>query len=157
MIHTFDDLRQRYKNDANYRYSGAESGETLEIEGLEETDPADEFLASATPDELMRLSEGESGAPALDGALAVQDQAEEPDQYIDYDLSPGDVTKLRESGVRIRDAVDAGLTHVTSSDGAFHLNRTDTGAFEGILIPYGHLGAGVSHCRVLLRSEERRV
>lgn len=150
MIHTFEELRQRPKNVVESRYFGAEAGDNPEIEGPEETDPEDEFLASATPDELMRLLETEDSAFAP--ALLVETPAEEPAPYQDYDLSPGDFTKLKDNGVRLRDAVDAGLTHVTSSEAAFHLNRTDTGAFEGILIPYGHLGAGISHCRVILET-----
>ena len=61
MIHTFAELRQRYRNDVEHRYSGAEIDEVPEIE---EVDPGDEFLASATPDELMRLSRSPCSIPA---------------------------------------------------------------------------------------------
>jgi len=76
--------------------------------------------------------------------------ATEPNPYLDFDLAPGDIAKLQSYGVRAKDAVDAGLTRVTSSEAAFHFNRVDTGEFEGILVPYRQLGPGISHCRVIL-------
>ena len=75
--------------------------------------------------------------------------------YIDFDMAPGDIAKLQDSGVRPKDAVDAGFTRVTSSEAAFYLNRTDTGDLEGIMVPYRLLGAGISHCRVILDTPVR--
>src|ERR1017187_2443492 len=89
-------------------------------------------------------------APADEGSSAT-----EPNPYIDFDMAPGDMAKLQDSGVRPKDAVDAGFTRVTSSEAAFHLNRGDTGEFEGVMIPYRLLGAGISHCRVILDTPVR--
>src|ERR1017187_9832219 len=153
MIRSFEELRNLYQKGVEQRYAGAAIAVDNEFDDDGERDPQDESFASATAEELMRLLDAAPGESGVDPTPA--DDAsppEEPDQYIDYDLSPGDVTKVKDSGVRVRDAVDAGLTHVTSSEAAFHLNRTDTGVFEGIQIPYRDLGAGVSHCRVLLET-----
>src|ERR1019366_7736242 len=62
---------------------------------------------------------------------------------------------LQGCGVRPKDAVDAGFTRVTSSESAFHLKRVDTGDLEGILVPCPLLGAGISHCRVILDTPVR--
>src|ERR1035441_10174727 len=151
MIHTFEELRERYRNGVGHRYIGAETGVPSEVDGPGEDDPRDEFLASATPDEIMQLVETEPEPSTPDPAPAGEEtSATEPNPYIDFDLAPGDIAKLQACGVRPKDAVDAGLTRVTSSESAFHLNRGDTGDLEGILVPYLLLGAGISHCRVIL-------
>ena len=152
MIHSFQELRDLYHKGVEHRYVGATIAIDNELDGDDEIYPRDAYLAAATPDEVMWLLDAAPGESGVDPASANDaSPPEEPDRYLDYDLSPGDITKLKDSGVRIRDAVDACLTHVTSNEAAYHLNRTDTaGAFEGIFIPYRHLGAGVSHCRVLL-------
>src|ERR1035437_4562180 len=56
--------------------------------------------------------------------------------------------KLVEHGVRPKDALQAGLCRVSSSEGAFHLDRVDTGAFAGILTSY-RLDGGIFHCRIM--------
>src|ERR1019366_270559 len=153
MIHSFQELRDLYQKGVEHRYVGATIAIDDELDSDDEMYPRDAYLAAATPDDLMGLLDAAPGESGVDPAPANDaSPPEEPDRDLDYDLSPGDITKLKDSGVRIRDAVDACLTHVTSNEAAYHLNRTDIGAFEGIFIPYGHLGAGVSHCRVLLET-----
>ena len=150
-IYTFQELRDRYRNGVEHRYILAEAGVPSEVDGPGEDDPRDEYLASATPDEIIRALENEPGVPAPDPAPADETASTaEPNPYLDFDLAPGDVAKLRDCGVRPKDAIDAGFTRVTSSEAAFYLNRGDTGEFEGILVPYRLLGAGFSHCRVIL-------
>lgn len=205
MIYRFEDFRSRSKQGVvlrSLRYVAADTGKPLD--GPDEVEPRDEFLASATREEQMEVleagpkpsldptpadevtsagesaytdhdfpDEGESQDPVPDNATVDEwsqgaesnpdlltpsssvaaDEVTpvgEPSPYLDFDLPHGDISKLIAHGVQPKDAIDAGLTHVTSSEGAFHLNRTDTGEFEGILIPYRHLGTGVSHCRVIL-------
>jgi hypothetical protein len=156
MIHTFEELRERYRNGVGHRYVGAATGAFSEVDGQDEKDPRDEFLASATPDEIMQVLETEPGLSAPDPTPADEaPPATEPNPYIDFDLAPGDIAKLQACGVRPKDAVDAGFTRVTSSESAFHLNRTDTGDLEGIMVPYRLLGAGISHCRVMLDAPVR--
>ena len=95
MIHSFEELKRRYQKDVEHRYAGAAIDGDTGFDGADEIDPGDEFLASATPDELMRLLETERGSPAIDPAPADEaSSTEEPDRYLDYDLSQGDVTKL---------------------------------------------------------------
>ena len=129
-------------------------------------DPLDEFLASASLEEKMQALDpaaepsGPERVPAdeHDTEPSVLDAApvdegtpvEESNPYLDFDLTPGDIRKLAEHGVRSRDAVDAGLTRVTSSESALNLNRLDTGNLGGILLGYQQFGSGVTHCRVLL-------
>src|ERR1039457_3355490 len=151
MIRTFEELLERYRNGVGHRYNGAETGVPSEVDGPGEDAPRDEYLASGTPDEIMQVLETEPGVPAPDSAPADEGtEATEPNPYIEFDLAPGDVAKLQDCGVRPKDAVDAGFTRVTSSEAAFYLNRTDTGDLEGIMVPYRLLGAGISHCRVIL-------
>src|ERR1019366_4409415 len=128
MIHRFEDLKQLYKEAASLRYVGAGTAVDAEIDGPDEKDPQDEFLASATPDEIMQAVETEPGVPAPDPAPADGEaSATEPNPYLDFDLAPGDIAKLQNYGVRPKDAVDAGFTRATSSESAFYLNRTDSG------------------------------
>src|ERR1017187_9714110 len=156
MIHRFEDLKQLYKEAASLRYVGGGTAADAEIEGPDESHPRDEFLASATPDEIMQVLETEPGLSAPDPTPADEaPPATEPNPYIDFDLAPGDIAKLQACGVRPKDAVDAGFTRVTSSESSFHLNRTDTGDLEGIMVPYRLLGAGISHCRVMLDTPVR--
>ena len=156
MIHRFEDLKQLYKEAASLRYVGAGTAADAEIDGPDESDPRDEFLATATHDEIMQVLETEPGLPAPDPTPADEaPPATEPNPYLDFDLAPGDIAKLQDCGVRPKDAVDAGFTRVTSSEAAFHLNRVDTGDLEGILVPYPLLGAGISHCRVILDTPVR--
>src|ERR1035441_5739635 len=155
MIHTFEEVRERFKNSVGHRYR-TESGVPSEVDGPGEDDPRDEFLASATHDEIMQVLDADPEPSAPDPAPADEaPPATEPNPYIDFDLAPGDIAKLQDCGVRPKDAVDAGLTRVTSSESAFYLNRTDTGDLEGIMIPYPLLGAGLSHCRVMLDTPVR--
>ena len=156
MIHRFEDLKRLYKEAAPLRYVGAGTAADAEIEGPDESHPRDEFLASATPDEIMQVLETEP-EPSTPGPAPAGEEtsATEPNPYIDFDMAPGDIAKLQDYGVRPRDAVDAGFTRVTSSEAAFYLNRGDTGEFEGILVPYRLLGAGISHCRVILDAPVR--
>jgi hypothetical protein len=155
MIHTFEELRERFKNSVGHRYR-TESGVPSEVDGPGEDDPRDEFLASATHDEIMQVLDADPEPSAPDPAPADEaPPATEPNPYIDFDLAPGDIAKLQDCGVRPKDAVDAGLSRVTSSESALHLNRGDTGDLEGILVPYLLLGAGLSHCRVILDTPVR--
>src|ERR1039457_3407793 len=156
MIRTFEELLERYRNGVGHRYNGAETGVPSEVDGPGEDAPRDEYLASGTPDEIMQVLETEPGLSAPDPAPADEgSSATEPNPYIDFDMAPGDIAKLQDSGVRPKDAVDAGFTRVTSSEAAFYLNRTDTGDLEGIMVPYLLLGAGISHCRVILDTPVR--
>src|ERR1039457_5426789 len=156
MIHTSEELRERFKNSVGHRYIRTESGVPSEVDGPGEDDPRDEFLASATHDEIMQVLENEPGVPAPDPAPADEPApTAEPNPYLDFDLAPGDVAKLRDCGVRPKDAIDGGFTRVTSSEAAFYLNRTATGDLEGIMVPYRLLGAGISHCRVMLDTPVR--
>src|ERR1035441_10378091 len=156
MIHRFEDLKRLYKEAAPLRYVGAGTAADAEIEGPDESHPRDEFLASATPDEIMQVLETEPEPSTPDPAPAGEvASATEPNPYIDFDMAPGDVAKLQDCGVRPKDAVDAGFTRVTSSEAAFHLNRGDTGEFEGVMIPYRLLGGGISHRRVILDAPVR--
>src|ERR1035441_9971518 len=155
MIRTFAELLERYRNGAGRRYIGAETGVLPEVEHQDEKDPRDEFLASASPDEIVRVLDTEPGLPVPDLPADEETAATAPDPYIDFDLGPGDIAKLQDCGVRAKDAVDAGFTRVTSSESAFYLNRTDTGDLEEIMIPYPLLGAGLSHCRVMLDTPVR--
>src|ERR1039458_7798124 len=151
MIHTFEELRERYRNGVGHRYIGAETGVPSEVDDPAESDPRDEFFASATANEIMQVLETEPGVPAPDPAPADEGtEATERNPYLDFDLAPGDVAKVQDCGVRPKDAVDAGFTRVTSSESAFYLNRTDTGDLEGIMVPYRLLGPGISHSRVIL-------
>ena len=156
MIHRFEDLKNLYGKSVGLRYIGADNPTPPEVDGQNESDPRDEFFASATSDEVMQALETEPLLPAPDPAPADEgSSATEPNPYIDFDMAPGDMAKLQDSGVRPKDAVDAGFTRVTSSEAAFHLNRGDTGEFEGVMIPYRLLGAGISHCRVILDTPVR--
>src|ERR1019366_1192599 len=155
-IYTFQELRDRYRNGVEHRYIVAEAAVPSEVDGPGEDDPRDEFLASATPDEVVQVLGPEPGLSAPDPAPAEKETAATtPDPYIEFDLAPGDIAKLRDWGVRPKDAVDAGLIRVTSSEAAFYLNRTDTGDLEGVMVPYQLLGAGISHCRVMLDTPVR--
>src|ERR1039457_1929761 len=151
MIHSFEDLKQLYKEAASIRYVGGGTAADAEADGPDESDPRDEFLASATANEIMQAVETEPGVPAPDPAPAEEaPPPTEPNPYLDFDLALGDIAKLQDSGVRPMDAVDAGFTRVTSSEAAFHLNRVDTGDLEGILVPYRLLGSAMSHSGVML-------
>ena len=158
MIYHFDDFRnvKRFSKEVLQRYSGASTAAVSELEFPEENDPRDEFLASASTEELEQALDPDRKLSALDPVPADEGTpAEEPNPYLDFDLPHGDIAKLLGHGVRPKDAVDAGLTHVTSSEGASHLNRSDTGDFEGMMIPYGLLGPGIRHCRVILNRPVR--
>src|ERR1019366_4262435 len=151
MIHTFEELRERYRNGVGYRYIGAETGVPSEVDVQDESEPRDEFLATATRDEIIQALETELRVSEPDPLPSDEvTSATAANPYIDFDMAPGDIAKLQDSGVRPKDAVDAGFTRVTSSEAAFYLNRTDTGDLEGIMVPYRLLGAGISHCRVIL-------
>src|SRR5664280_3259528 len=156
MIYTSQELRERYRNGMGHRYIRAETDVPSEVDFPDEDDPRDEYLASATANEIMQALETEPRPSAPDPAPADEEaSATEPKPYLDFDLAPGDIAKLQNYGVRPKDAVDAGLTRVTSSESALHLNRGDTGDLEGILVPYLLLGAGLSHCRVILDTPVR--
>jgi uncharacterized protein (DUF927 family) len=156
MIHRFEDLKKIYTGPMSFRYVGAGTAADAEIDGPDESDPRDEFLASSARDEIMQVLETEPGLPAPDPTPADEaPPATEPNPYIEFDLAPGDIAKLQDSGVRPKDAVDAGFTRVTSSEAAFHLKRGDTGDLEGILVPYPLVAPGISHCRVILDTPVR--
>jgi hypothetical protein len=156
MIYTSQELRERYRNGVGHRYIRAETDVPSEVDFPDEDDPRDEYLASATANEIMQALETEPGPPAPDPAPACEEAAAtEPNPYLDFDLAPGDMVKLQNYGVRPKDAVDVGFTRVTSSESAFYLNRTDTGDLEGVMVPYRLLGAGLSHCRVILDTPVR--
>ena len=156
MIHRFEDLKQLYKEAASLRYVGGGTAADAEFDFPDESDPRDEFLASATHDEIMQALDADPEPSAPDPAPAEEaPPPTEPNPYLDFDLALGDIAKLQDSGVRPMDAVDAGFTRVTSSEAAFHLKRVDTGDLEGILVPYRLLGAGISHCRVILDAPVR--
>ena len=155
MIHSFEDLKRLYKEAAPLRYVGGGTAADAEFDFPDESDPRDEFLASANHDEIMQVLETEPGLPAPDPTPAEEaPPPTEPNPYIEFDLAPSDIAKLQDCGVRPKDAVDAGFTRVTSSESAFYLNRTDTGDLEGIMVPY-LLGAGILHCRVILDTPVR--
>jgi len=156
MIHCFQDLKDLCRKGVALRYVAADTGANDEFDFPDEDDPRDEFLATATLEESMEVLSADAELSAFDPAPAGEDApAGDSNPYLDFDLSPADVAKLKDHGVRPTDAVDAGLTHVTSSEGAFHLNRMDTGEFEGILIAYRLLGNSVSHCRIILDTPVR--
>ena len=139
-----------------YRYIGAETGVPSEVDVQDESEPRDEFLATATRDEIIQALETELRVSEPDPLPSDEvTSATAANPYIDFDMAPGDIAKLQDSGVRPKDAVDAGFTRVTSSEAAFYLNRTDTGDLEGIMVPYRLLGAGISHCRVILDTPVR--
>jgi len=125
------------------QYVRAEAAAVRECDGPDTYEPSDELLDFPPVDE---PTEPETGSePSTPDSVAPDEAAPESDSvaYLDFDLSPEDIRKLMEHGVRPKDAIEAGIIHVTSSEAAFHLNRVDTGRFEGIMIPYGHLrGAG---------------
>jgi len=123
----------------------------------DEGESQDPVPDGATVDESSQRAESDPEPLTSDSPVAADEVTSpgESDKYLDYDLTPGDITRLMDSGVRLKDAIEAGLTHVTSSEGAFYLNRTDTGEFEGILIPYRHFGSSVLHCRVILDTPVR--
>src|ERR1017187_4189617 len=105
MIHTFEELRERYRNVVGHRYIGAETGALSEFDFPGESDPQDEFLASATPDEIVQVLETEPGLSAPDPAPADEGtEATERNPYLDFDLAPGDIAKLQDCGVRPKDA-----------------------------------------------------
>src|ERR1017187_3894328 len=158
MIYHFDDFRnvKRFSKEVLQHYSGASTAAVSELEVPKENDPRDEFLASASTEEVEQALDPDRNLSALDPVPAHErTPVEEPNPYLDFDLPHGDISKLLEHGVRPKDAVDAGLTHVTSSESAFKLNRSDTGEFEGIMVPYRLLGAGISHGRVILATPFR--
>src|ERR1019366_10526202 len=114
MIHRFEDLKQLYKKAASLRYAGAGTATDAEIDGPDESDPRDEFLATATHDEIMQVLETEPGVLAPDPTPADEaPPATEANPYLDFDLAPGDIAKLQDCGVRPKDAVDAGCSRVT--------------------------------------------
>ena len=155
LSHNFEDLKERYKKGASLQYVGADTAADNEVDFPGDDDPQDQFLDTATLEEVLKHEEvlkfeemnpepsAVDPAPADEGKLV-----DEPTQYLDFDLSPGDISKLSQHGVRPKDAIGAGITHVASRDAAFHLNRVDTGDLEGVMIPYREL-SGVSHCRVM--------
>src|ERR1017187_10100119 len=156
MIHRFEDLKQLYKEATAIRYVGGGTAADAEIDDPDHSDPRDEYLASATPDEIIQALETGPGLPIPDPAPAEEETAATAaDPYLDFDLAPGDIAKLQNYGVRSKDAVDAGFARVTSSESAFYLKRTDTGDLEGIMVPYRLLGTGISHCRVMLDTPVR--
>jgi hypothetical protein len=104
MIHTSQALRERYKNGVGHRYIGAETGALSELDFPGESDPRDEYLASATANEIMQALETEPGLSAPDPTPA--EEAPPPTElnpYIEFDLAPGDIAKLRDWGVRPKD------------------------------------------------------
>src|ERR1035437_3857371 len=156
MIYTSQELRERYRNGVGHRERSAETDVPSEVDFPDEDDPRDEYLAAATANEIMQALETEPGPPAPDPAPACEEAAAtEPNPYLDFDLAPGDMVKLQNYGVRPKDAVDVGFTRVTSSESAFYLNQTDTGDLEGVMVAYRLLGAGLSHCRVILDTPVR--
>src|ERR1017187_8830426 len=72
MIHTSEELRERFKNSVGHRYIRTESGVPSEVDGPGEDDPRDEFLASATHDEIMQVLENEPGVPAPDPEIRTE-------------------------------------------------------------------------------------
>src|ERR1035437_3804684 len=113
MIHSFEELRERYRNGVGHRYVGAATGVPSEVDGPGEDDPRDEYLASATPDEIIRALENEPEPSTPDPAPAGEEtSATEPNPYIDFDLAPGDIAKLQACGVRPKEALQAGATRV---------------------------------------------
>jgi len=139
------------------QYVGPETAADAEFGFLDDGNSRDSVPDGTTVDESPERAESDPEPLTPDSPVAADDVTlqGESDKYLDYDLTPGDIAKLKDHGVRLKDAVEAGLTHVTSSEAAFYLNRQDTGEFEGILIPYQHLGTGVSHCRVILEKPVR--
>ena len=90
------------------------------------------------------MLETEPGLPAPGPAPADEaPPATEPNPYLDFDLAQGDMAKLQNCGVRPKDAIEAGLTRLTSGEAAFHLNRVDTGDLEGILVLYPLVAPGI--------------
>src|ERR1039457_318738 len=163
MFHNFQDLKNHLGKPVPLQYVGADIAASDEVDFPGEDEPQDQFLATATIEEVLKVDEVlkfedlNPEASALDGAPADEgkpaDEATPVDEHthcLDFDLNPGDMTKLLDHGVRAKDAIEAGLVHLTSSESAFHLNRVDTGDLEGLMIPYPLLGAGISHLRVVL-------
>lgn len=157
MIHNFQDLKDLYRKGAFLHDVGADMAANEEVDFPDEDDPQDQFLAIATRREVLKREEviefeklnpepSVADPPPADEAPPV----DESNPSLNFDLSPGDISKLMEHGVRPKDAIDAGLVHLTSSESAFRLNRLDTGDLEGFMIVYPLLGAGISHLRVVL-------
>ena len=89
MIHRFEDLKQLYKEATAIRYVGGGTAVDVEVDGQDEDDPRDEFLASATANEIMQAVETEPGVPAPDPAPADEGtEATERNPYLDFDLAP---------------------------------------------------------------------
>ena len=59
MIHRFEDLKNLYGKSVGLRYIGADNPTPPEVDGQDESDPRDEFFASATSDEVMQALETE--------------------------------------------------------------------------------------------------
>ena len=57
MIHRFEDLKNLYKEAASIRYVGGETAADAEFDLSDESDPRNEFLASASREEIMQLLE----------------------------------------------------------------------------------------------------
>src|ERR1039457_2301013 len=155
MIESFEELKAYYQSGGALRHISARTAAVAESDfpGADGNDPEDSFLDTSPLDEVLQFAETDSASSTLDPVPADEAASETAsDCYIDFGLSSSDMQKMMESGVRPKDAIEAGLRHVTSSESAFALNRTDTGQFEGILLPYPVLGPGISHCWVHLEN-----
>src|ERR1022692_2754673 len=103
MIHSFQELRGLYQKGVEHRYVGATIAIDDELDSDDEMYPRDAYLAAATPDDLMGLLDAAPGESGVDPAPANDaSPPEEPDRYLDYDLSPGDITKIGKASCRER-------------------------------------------------------
>src|ERR1035437_6529133 len=153
-IHTFRELKDLGKKRVEFRYDKAEVARAnqgdVECDDQSEIQnaPCDNLgLEPSNTEEVSFPPEPVILAPGALGAHGTATQAEFA-ELLDSNLSAADFAKLVEHGVRPKDAFQAGLCRVSSSEGAFRLDRVDTGAFAGILTSY-RLDGGIFHCRIM--------
>ena len=154
-IHNFLELKALCNKRVIGRYDSAELALANQAE-VEYDDEAENPGASCGELGLeLSNSEAESSppepgisAPAAVGIHGTATTEAEVADLSDSNLSAADFAKLVEHGVRPKDALQAGLCRVSSSEAAFRLDRVDTGAFAGIVTSY-RLDGGISHCRIM--------
>jgi putative DNA primase/helicase len=140
VIGRYDSPELVLANQAEVEYDdeAANQGASCDSLGLE---PSNGEAEASPPEPII-------SAPAAAGIDGTATTEAEVADLSDSNLSPADFAKLAEHGVRPKDAIEAGLCHISSSEAAFRLDRVDTGALSGILTPY-RLDGGISHCRIM--------
>src|ERR1039457_943294 len=136
-IHSFRELTDLYQKRVGLRYDEAEVARANQGEVECDDQPEIQNVSCGNlglePSNIEAVSFPPEPVILAPGALSAHGTATQVEfaELLDSSLSSADFAMLVEHGVRPKDALQAGLCRVSSSEAAFRLDRVDTGAFAG--------------------------